>query len=67
MLTCFNILKKLKYNILICLHHESSQKGYNANDVFTIIQMPEEKDNEQYSNDINVLLKNFLKINYFDI
>lgn len=29
----------------------------NANDVYN--QNAEEKDNEQYSNDINVLLKNF--------
>lgn len=32
-------------------------RKHNANDVYN--QNAEEKDNEQYSNDINVLLKNF--------
>ena len=32
-------------------------RKYNANDIYN--QNAEEKENEQYSNDINVLLKNF--------
>lgn len=39
-------------------------RKYNANDVYN--QNAEEKENEQYSSYINVLLKNFFyKIRYF--